>query len=104
MAVKVLLNILVDGESTTCNELVEGEWVFRVVNLALQHWIEVLEVDICVFNQGLSCLTHKYNFHTMVEFMKQDVDDLENEVGLHWHQNFSIEIRLEALDHLVKKA
>ena len=70
MAVKVLLNILVDGESTTCNELVEGEWVFRVVNLALQHWIEVLEVDICVFNQGLSCLTHKYNFHTMVKFMK----------------------------------
>lgn len=54
MAVKVLLDIFVDGKSATCNQLVEGEWVLSVVNFALEHWVEVLEVDVCIFYQRLS--------------------------------------------------
>ena len=54
MAIKVLLDIFVDGKSATCNQLVKGEWVLSVVNLALEHWVEVLEVNVCIFYQRLS--------------------------------------------------
>ena len=50
VASQILLDVLVDGEATACNQFVEGERILRVVNLALQHWVEVLEIDIGILD------------------------------------------------------
>ena len=48
---QVILDVFVNGQSTTCNKFVEGERILCVVNLALEHWIQVLQVDVCILNK-----------------------------------------------------
>ena len=40
----------------------------------------------------------------MIEFVQQDVNDLQDEVRLDWHEDLGIEVRLQALDHLIEQA
>ena len=104
VAGEILLDVPVDGQTATGDQLVEREWVFRVVDLALEHRIEVLQVDVSVLDERLCGLAHKHDFDAMVQLVQQNVDDLEDEVRLHGHQHLCIEVRLEAVDHLVQQA
>lgn len=67
------------------NQFVEGERVLGVVDLALQHRVEVLKVDVRVLDQGLGRFAHEYDLDSTVQLMEQDVDYLEDEIGLDGH-------------------
>ena len=92
MTGQILLDVSVDGESTTRNQLVKREWVLRVVDLALEHGVEVFEINCRVFDERLGAFAHEYDFDAMIELVQQDIDDFKDEVRLDWHQDLSIEV------------
>lgn len=104
VTVEVLLDVFEDGESATLDQLVEGKGVLRVVDFALQHRVEVLKVDVCVLDQGLSRLAHEHNLHSAVYLVQQDVDYLQDEIRLDRHEYFRVEVRLQTLGHFVEEA
>jgi hypothetical protein len=90
VTVQVLLDVLVDKETTLLDELVEGQRILSVVNFALEHWIQVLKVDVCVLDQWLGSFRHENDLDVLVKLVQEDVHDLKNEGGRDGHDNLGI--------------
>ena len=91
---QVLLDVTVDGQSAWVDQLIEAKRVFRVIDLVLQHRVEVFEIDVGILDKRLGWLTHKHYLHAMIYLVQEDVNDFKDELRLDWHEDFCIEVRV----------
>ena len=97
LVTQVVLDVFKDQHSARLYQLFKRQRIFCLVNFALEHRIEILQIDVCIFDQSLSRLSHKHNFDAFVNLVQQQVNNLQNEVRLHRQQNFRIHVRKQAL-------
>ena len=74
-----------------------------MVNLTLQHRVQVIHINVCVLDQLLSRLGQENNFNLLVDFVHEQVHNFKHESWLDWQKNICVQIRVQAVQERVQE-